>query len=222
VELIKSILKLHFTAAARPWLEMRDLLRVAGGDPKLELQASTLVVDRAKTKERVTIEVRALTLELEAPATSEQHAKTALDLMTRMHEASNFPTLAEIRYESIFIRPYPLPFHELLSLVKERFLRSSPVADAATDVGLVFDQHEADTVKNVVLGPMAPAQLKSQYLRWERERIPDTFLFLGVAHTSRKETPFSADLLKEALTAAIAWQEEQVTTIASHLQGRDD
>jgi hypothetical protein len=142
--------------------------------------------------------------------------------MTRMHEAANFPTLAEIRYESIFISPYSLPFHELLSLVKERFLRSSPVADVATDVGLVFDQHEGDTVKNVVLGPMAPPQLKSQYLRWEREAIPDTFLFLGVAHTSRKEAPFTADFLNEALTTAIAWQQQQVTAIASHLQGRDD
>jgi hypothetical protein len=65
---------------------------------------------------------------------------------------------------------------------------------------------------------MDAEQLRRDYLRWPKEGIPDTFLFLGLAYESNREAPYAVDRCREFLKDAIAWQRSQVDVILSSLR----
>jgi len=216
VELVKTIFNLQFASATRPWLEIRDMLRVAGSDPEKELQANPVLLDQQESRQRVILAVRAVGVELEPPGSSNQ-AATILQLITGMNKASNFPAVAQIQHTCLFIKPYSLPFHELLSLVKDRYLHSNPLVEAATDVGLSLDEQEGEILKHAQMGPMNAEQLRSQYLIWPREDIPDVFLFVALTYTRTREEPFAPESVDELLRSAGDWQERQLRAVLQAL-----
>ena len=61
VDLVKSLLRLEFAEAFRPWLDLRGILRASSGNPTAEIQGQPITVDLAEQHRRVVIEVRALT-----------------------------------------------------------------------------------------------------------------------------------------------------------------
>lgn len=217
MDLVKSTVRLEFSEATHPWLEMREILRVAGENPTAELQANPMVLDQPEKRQRVVLAVRTLMVEQELPASADQSLAHAVDMITRLNDASQLPALKEIRYDSIFIEPYSLPFHELVVFLKQRFLRSSAVVDSATDIALVFDQHEGEIVRHMQIGPMDAEQLRQEFLRWPDENIPDTFLFLGLGYWCSKEAPFEAESLREFLNDAVAWQVNEAETLVNSL-----
>jgi len=219
VDLIKTVVRLEFSEPTRPWLEMREILRVAGGNPTVELQASPMVLDQPEKRQRLVLAVRTLVLEQELPASADQSLDQALEMIRRLNDASNLPSVKQIRHDSVFIEPYPLPLHELVVFLKERFLRSNPTVESATDIGLTFDQHEDEVVKRMQIGPMDAEQLRQEVLRWPEEGIPDTFLFLGLAYESNREAPYTLEALREFMENAITWQASQVEAILSSLRG---
>lgn len=216
MELVKTIFNLQFASPTRPWLEIRDMLRVAGSDPQKELQASPVLLDQQERRQRVILQVRAVGVELE-PLGSSNQAATILELITGMNKASNFPAVAQIRHTCLFVKPYSLPFHELLSLVKDRYLHNNPLVEAATDVGLSLDEQEGEILKNAQMGPMKAEQLRSQYLIWPREDIPDVFLFVSLTYTRTREEPFAPESVDELLRSAGDWQERQLRAVLQAL-----
>jgi hypothetical protein len=219
VDLVKTVLKLDFSTAGRPWLEIRDIFRVAGGVQTAEIQASPVVIDRPQQRQRIIVGVRATVLEQDAPQSADSSLVQAIEMMSRLNEASQFPLLSQIRYEAIFIEPFSLPFHELLMRLKERFLRPSILVESATDIGFVFDIHGNDDIKHISVGPMEAEQLRSQFLRWPPDDIPETFVFLGMAYESKAEAQFGTELLREFLTSAAAWQASEASAILDYLHG---
>jgi len=217
MELVKTIFKLQFASATRPWLEIRDMLRVAGGDPQRELQASPVLLDQQERRQRVILQVRGVAVELEPLDSSDQSAGTILELVAGMNKASEFPPVAEIEHTCLLVRPYSLPFHQLLSLVKDRWFQSNPLVEAATDVGLSLDEQEGDILKHVQIGPMNAEQLRSQYLIWPREGIPDVFLFIALTCTRTKEEPFKQESVDGLLRSAKEWQAQWVSLILQTL-----
>ena len=215
MELVKTIFNLQFASAIRPWLEIRDMLRVAGSGPG-EIAANPVMLDQKEKRQRVVLQVKAVGVELE-PLDSSNQAATILELITGMNEASEFPPVAEIRHTCLFIKPYSLPFHELLSLVKDRFFRSNPLVEPATDVGLLFDEREGEIFKHVQMGPMNTEQLQSQYLTWAREAIPEVFLFVDLTYTRTREEPFARESVDELLRSAGDWQERQLRAVLQAL-----
>lgn len=213
MRVMKSILRIEFAEATHPWLEFRELLRVAGGDVKAELQAAPVTVDQAKKRQRVILQVKATIAEFDIPESAEEGAKAACQVMNELSSASEFPKIVGIRHESIFIEPYSLPFHELTALMKEKFLAPNRLTEDATDIGLTFDQRERDLLKHMELGPMEADQLQSQYLRFPVEDVPDTFFFVGLAYADNTERSFSVDSLQKILDEATAWQVEEAETI---------
>ena len=222
MDLVKSILTLRFSVPGRPWMEMRETLRVAGGDPAAELRASPIVLDQPEQRQRVVIHVRAITLEEEGTGSGDERRAHAVDLMTRMNHASEFPPITRLRYECIFIEPYPLPFHELFALMKGRLLGSNAFLGSATDFGLILDEHEQDIVKHTQVGPMDADQLRSQYLAWPEEGVPQTFVFLGLAYESNKDTQFTPDSLQEFLLTAAAWHLQQADVVLNALRSEGE
>lgn len=218
VNLVKTVVRLDFSEATHPWLEIREIMRVAGGDPAAEVRASPVVIDQPEKRQRIVLHVRALTLEQESPTSAEQSVAAAVEMIGRLNDASKFPPMKQIRHDSVFIEPYPLPFHELVVFLKERFLQSNAIVDSATDIALVFDEHEDEIVKHMQIGPMDAEQLRRDYLQWSDEGIPDTFLFIGLGYVSNREAPYADESLREFLQSAVAWEIKQAEAIVSSLR----
>jgi hypothetical protein len=220
VQLVKTILYIQFATAISPFLGLRDLLRIASGNPTVELQGQPIIVDRQNLKERVVLAVRALTLEQEGDNPLEERLVRALEVLRLAQEVLPFPTINKVRYDSMSIEPYALPFHELVALMKNRFFRQGPIVEVATDVGMTFDQHDGEVVKHTQFGPMESAQLRTTFLRWQPEKLPDCFAFLNLGYERNLEMQFNPQNLQEFFNAAIRWQASQAKDILAAL-GQD-
>ncbi|MDP2953990.1 MAG: hypothetical protein Q8O76_11830, partial [Chloroflexota bacterium] len=102
-DLVKTVLSVQFAEAFHPWLELRELLRVAGDNPKMEVQGQPLVIDRKSRKQRVILEIRALALQQEGAQSAKEAMDSALSLMSQMQEVVTIPKIAWLRYDGIFI-----------------------------------------------------------------------------------------------------------------------
>ena len=218
MEHLKSILRLDFQEALRPWLEFRDVVRIAGGDEKAEVQVGPVVIDRPSERTRVVVQVRGVILEQEAPPSIEGGVRDAIEFMIALNGASEFPKIGLMHHNTIFIEPYELPFHELVALLKAQCLRGT-IADDATDISLLLDQHEDGRKTHVQFGPMDAEQIKKEYLRWPPDDVPDTFVFLAVSYEATQEgSEFSSGLLETFLEDAVRAEAAQADAIFGSLK----
>jgi hypothetical protein len=209
VEYLSTSVKLTLAEALQPLLEFRDIVRVAGENPSGELQGSPILLDVKAKSRRIVVEFRALTLIQEGAQSVDEGVEAALGVLGQLNEASGIPRMLSVRCEAIFIEPHPLPFHELVAVMKDRYLRAGPIVDPATDIGLVFDQHDNDVVKHIQTGPMEAAQLRRDYLIWPKDKIPDRFFFARLGYQHNGEVSFDEKWLGEFLHTAAQWQVEQ-------------
>jgi len=110
-----------------------------------------------------------------------------------------------------------MPFHELVALIKDRYLRPGSLVDVATDVGLIFDRQEGAVLKHVNIGPMEKRQLNTMFLVWPRDDIPEPFSFANLGYQEDRETPFDVNHLSAVLDASARWQSEQAEGISADL-----
>ena len=222
MNLVKSILNIRFETATEPWLAMREILRSAAADPKAEIQAAPVVVDRPKDRKRIMLQVRAAGLEHELAGSDSSikgAIKETLEIFIGLHKASPFPAVAQMSYNVFLIEPFPVPFHELVGFMKARYLLPSRLSDTASDIGLTFDRHEEGLQKHVQIGPMDKTQLQSQFLRWPAKGIPDTFVFLDLGYTSTVGgMAFSQSALESFLEQATDWQVAEAASVIAELK----
>lgn len=217
METVKAVLVVRFAEPLHPWHELRGLLNATTSNPRGEIQAPPFSIDLQDKRQRVILQVRAITFEQERVKDADAALVEASGLLAKVHRASPLPPMRSVHYETVFIEPFSLPFHELLSLFKSHFIKSTGITELATDLGLVLDVHERDIVKHFQLGPMEAGQLKSDYLRWPPENVPDRFAFLSLAYEHNAPTPYDDQVLKDILRAAATWQSEQAQAIFSFL-----
>jgi hypothetical protein len=221
MQLVKSVLRIDFESATRPWLEIRDILRAAANDPGAEIQVAPLVIDRATDRMRIVAQVRSVALEQETPKSVEASIRAAIELITALNRASQFPGLSLIRHDAVFIESFEIPFYELVEQMKRHYLRDRTVVNSATDVGLVFDLHEQGGMKHVQIGPMDAKQLKTDILRWPAADLPETFVFVNAAQEKKLDVGFSPDILTEFLAGAFDWSGAQAEAIVRELRAED-
>lgn len=222
MELVKTILRLGLSEAFNPWIEMRNIIRELGAEPKAEIGGSPVIMDLKEKKQRLVLHVRAIEFEHEGISSIEESTAVALDKMVQGNKVSKFPEVERVWHEARYIEPYALPFHELLILVKNRFLRASELADACTDVGIIFDQAVGDMVKHYQFGPMEKEQLLSMFLNWPKKDLPDNFVFLILRYEQNKAFTFEREYLKKFLEAANEWEVNQAQWLFSYLRGKGD
>jgi hypothetical protein len=221
MQLVKSVLRIDFESATRPWLEIREILRIAGNDPGAEIQVAPLVIDRPADRIRIVAQVRSVAVEQETPQSVKTSIRAATELITGLNGASQFPRVSLIRHDAVFIEPFEIPFYELVEQVKRHYLRDRTVVSSATDVGLVFDLHEQGGMKHVQIGPMDAKQLKTDILRWPAADLPETFVFVNAAEERKLDVEFSTDILNEFLAGAFDWSGAQAEGIVRELRGED-
>lgn len=220
MNIVKSVLRIGFEEATHPWLELRGLLRVATGDEKGELRSAPIVINRNKEKKRIVIQVRSMIMEHETDGTIEQSNEEAISILEHFHEVSPFPKVAMLRQDVVFIEPTDRPFYELVNVVKQHYLRPTAISDPATDLTLVFDQHEeGGTLKQVQIGPMDKAQLQQAVLRWPMEGLPEAFIFMGLGYEVNGSEGFSVGALQSFLRDAISWRDSLADSLIEDLKG---
>ena len=217
VDLVKTVIRLEFSEALRPWLEVRDLFRVASDDDKVELQGEATYAEREQIKQRVGFHVRALTFEQEGRATSDATQNNALRTFSDLNAVSHLPDIQRVRLDSAYIEPNDLPFAELRSLMRKAYLQPTPVSELATDIGVTLEKDEGHIVKHVRLGPMEPNQLQESYLHYPNECIPQQFVFIGLGYQWKVEMEFNTQELSDVLDDARAWQESTIQLVLADI-----
>jgi hypothetical protein len=197
---------------------MRNIIRNIAENPSAEIGGSPLILDLKDKKQRVVLQIKAFEFIQEGMKSIEDSINIAADKLVKSNSASKLPKISQIYYESIFIEPYALPFHELLLVMKNRFLQPSALVDPTTDIGLIFDQTEGDVLKHSQTGPMGKEQLLRMYLHYGRDQVPDTFVFLSLRYQQNKDFAFDADYVRKFLEAAVQWQTGQAKSVFSYFK----
>ena len=218
MELVKTILRLDLGEAFNPWLELRKVIREAVEKDTAEIQGPPLVMDIPEKKQRVEFHIRSLVFQQEGTVSIDETASIALRKVEGINEESRIPRISKLVYESEFIEPYSLPFHEMLLLIKERFLVSNSIVEPATDVGLIFDEVQDGVRKYMQFGPMEREQLLSTFLIYKPSEIPDNFIFLLSRYEISKNVDYSETILKEFLDNATNWQTENASSLFNYLK----
>lgn len=218
MQLMATALRVQFAEVLHPWLEMREIVRIGGDSPSAELQGAPLVIDVKEKKQRLILEFRGFTFVQERARSIDESVDIVLGMTIKLSNASTLPPILNTRYEALFIEPYPMPFHELVIAMKEHYLRRGEVVDSATDIGLVFDQHEADLVKHTNIGPMSSEQLRSDYLFFPRDDVPEQFIFSRLGYEQNKQITFDINYLKDFLKLAVVWQTRQAKVVLNLLK----
>jgi len=195
---------------------------VLGESPNINIQGSPVIMDLKEKKQRLSLHIRGIEFEQEGMSSIEESTEVALDKMTESNEVSKFSEVRRVWHEAMYIEPYALPFHEVLILVKNGFLRASELADVCTDVGIIFDQAEGDTVKHYEFGPMAKEQLLSMVLNWPKDDLPENFVFLHLKYEQNKAFTFDREYLRKLLEATNEWEVSQAQWLFSYLREKGD
>ncbi len=222
MELVKATVVLQFSEALSPWLEMRSIIRNVGENPSAQIEGPPIIIDLKNKKQRVVLHIRAFEFIQEGIGSMEDSINGAVDKLIKSNSSSELPQIKQISHESCFIEPYAVPFHELLLLMKNRFLQPSALVDSTTDIGLIFDQIEGDVFKHYQIGPMGKEQLLKMYLHYGRDQVPDNFVFLSLQYQQNKDFAFDADNVRKFLQAAGQWQTHQAKSVLSYLKGGGD
>ncbi|MEP6637407.1 MAG: hypothetical protein ABJB97_11835 [Acidobacteriota bacterium] len=182
------------------------------------MQAAPMVIDRPADKTRIVVTIRSIIVDKESGSDLEQAAKDAQAQAVLLHEVVQFPSLSSLRYETTLIEPFDLPFHELVALLKDHYLKPTRNAKVSTDLGLVFDQRDGHFLRRVNLGPMDKTQLNTEVLKWPLEDAPDTFAFVNLAYQDTEERDFSEGALAAFMSQALEWQRPEIESLAEELK----
>jgi len=83
------------------------------------------------------------------------------------------------RFSIFWIIPTPaMNFHELEKIYRANMISKNVITDLALDSSVILDFDINGLVFHHQSGAMEPKQLRSQYLRYDNENIPKSFLFL--------------------------------------------
>ena len=217
VELVRTVIRLEFAEALRPWQEVRGLFRVASGNESAELKGETTHFENEENRQRIGFQMRGFSFEQEGDKTIEVVVHNALQAFSELNNVSTFPTLVRVRIDSIYIEPFELSFREFCLHFRRTFLKDTELIGGATDLGLTIDQDEGHVSRHVQLGPMELGQLQTTYLRWEKDSIPDRFLFMGLGFQWNVEMDYSSQGIESVLSDARSWQESAIQLVQSDL-----
>lgn len=215
MELVKAGLKLDFTEAMSPWLDLRGLFRAAQDDPGAEVQGQPLVTVNTDRRQRVVLQVKSFSVEQEGTAAHPASPDAALSVVERIAAATPLEEVRSRRFDMMFIDPFELPFQELVSEMKSSIFVQGGLIDRATDIAVSLDERigESDT-NHMQIGPMSPPQLNAQFLAISRDDLPEQFLFIGIGRSWTTPVSFSLDSLIGDFHAFAEWAPARAADLA--------
>lgn len=121
-----------------------------------------------------------------------------------VNERLGIPQIARYGLRSTWIEKYEGSFQELLSKCKQRIFGNSRLIEKTDDVCAVLNYTvEGGQKLSVTTGPMEVEQLKSQFLTFEPESLPQLFLYVDVDLGDTMTKQYSAQYVRAFFDKAI-------------------
>ncbi len=166
MDVVKVSAVLGFAEATRPWLDLRTVFRWAQSNEAAEIQGQAVTfLDEAK-RQRVNIQVRALSVEQEGNAGTDAGMDGVVAKFQTFPDTSLLGPLATVRFDMAQIEPIELPFHELNARIKESFYAPTPLTAAATDVQIVLDEAIDEETDELIISSAQWLRLNSTLKSW--------------------------------------------------------
>lgn len=114
------------------------------------------------------------------------------------------PAIGRYGLRSTWLEEYEGGFQDLLDTCKRNIFGGSKLVEKVNDIGAVFD-YFIDTGQklSITIGPMKLEQLRSQFLVFEPQSFPPTFLYVDVDMGDTSTKQFSSKYLSEFMNKAI-------------------
>lgn len=222
MENVKTVLRLDLKSAFNSWVELRNVMRKLSEKTDLDIQGGTIVMDVVEKKQRAELLVGSVILHQEGNRSLEQISDILTKKVEDINSVSPIPVIGKFICETEFIEPKNLPFYEILSLLKNRFLKNNSIANSATDIALIFDEVDGKIVKHLQFGPMDKTQLTNQYIIWKIDKLPENFIFAICSYSLTNETNYSSEILKKFLNDSLKWQQDNVSTLFELLNAKEN
>ena len=114
------------------------------------------------------------------------------------------PQIARYGLRSTWVQEYKGSFQDLLNICKQHIFGSSSLVERANDIGAVFDYYlEGGQKLTMTVGPMEADQLKRQFLSFEPESLPSSFLYVDVDLGDTATKQFSIQHLRNFFDKAV-------------------
>lgn len=220
VEWVKSVVAARLSEGYRPFLDLRSLIRAAGNNPEAELEGQPMTFLNANARQRVSVQVKALTVEQEGGDDGKPPDLEALTgVFGRALDAVTWPPLEGLRVDFLFIEPFDLPFHELVHQMRSQLLAPVDLYEGMTDVAVVVDRQDDErTTSHMHIGPMTPEQLNQQILAFRRTNVPRAFVFMALGRTLVPAEPLTTKSLKKLVNEIRSWASEQADHVCDVLR----
>ena len=223
MRLVKVITELRFSGSLKLLRSYEDLhLAILGQELKQPERWITpgLTLEAKQKKLRTILEQKRCAVDLEEVPNTGYCVQTIAGIFKKVDDILSIPLLARIGVRTIWIEPFEGTFTDLLKVYKKSVLGSNILCEQASDVGLVLDFVDGDYNVSLTTGPMEAQQLKTQFLTFEQETIPNVFIFGNIDRATTNETKYSNKFLNEFIQQGLGYGEEQAKTLIDILGGK--
>jgi hypothetical protein len=223
MRLVKVITELRFSGRLK-LLKLHEELHLAilGEEPKQPERWLTpsLVVDAKQRKMRATLEPKRCAVGLEEVPNTGYCVRTISQIFKKVDNILEIPLLDRAGVKSMWIESFEGTFADLLAVYKKGMLGGNILSERASDVGAVLDFVDEDCKVSLTTGPMEAQQLKTQFLTFEAQSIPDVFMFIAVDRATTSQTKYSNKFLTEFIRQSLDCGEERAKTVVSILRSK--
>lgn len=223
MRLVKVITELRFSGRLKLLKPYEELYSAILGEEikQPEKWVSPSLNLRAKQKKMSTsLESERCAVDLEEVPNIGYCVQTISSTFKKVDDILGIPLLARTGVRSMWIEPFEGTFADLLTAYKKKMLGSNVLSEEASDVGFVLDFVDEDCKVSLTTGPMEMQQLKTQFLNFEPEGIPDVFIFSDIDRATTNETKYSNKFLSEFIRRGLDYGGERAKMLIDILRSK--
>lgn len=223
MRLVKVITELRFSGRLKLLKPHEELyLAILGEELKQPERWITpgLTLQAKQRKMKTILEAKRCAVDLEEVPNIGYCVQTIAGIFKKVDDILGIPLLARVGVRSMWIEPFEGTFADLLAVYKKSMLGSNILCKQASDVGVVLDFVDEDCKVSQTTGPMETQQLKTQFLAFEPESIPDVFIFSDIDRATTNETKYSNKFLNGFIRQGLDYGEERAKTLIDILRSK--
>lgn len=220
---IQFAVSLAFAEVQRAYSVSQRVFRTLTGDKDKLEPTSERAVEVGYKDRRLAVMWNPATCRVVAEDVSDQAQclETLLSALDRINEAAPMGRIANRRFFGHWILPQEkYGFAALERKYREAMVAPNSVSDAAFDSSVVFDIKIDGWILHHQSGPMAPKQLRKEYLRFEIGDLPQAFLFLEASTLDQNAIEYARSEMHSFLTESLALSVEHSRRFEQIWEGR--
>lgn len=223
MRLVKVITELRFSGRLKLLKSYEELYSAVLGEELKQPEkwvAPSLNLRAKQKKMSTSLESERCAVDLEEVPNVGYCVQTISSIFKKVDDILGIPPLARVGVRSTWIEPVEETFADLLAIYKKSMLGSNILSERMSDVGLVLDFVDEGCKVSLTTGPMKAQQLKTQYLTFEQETIPNVFIFCDIDRATTNECKYSNKLLSEFIRRGLDYGGERAKMLIDILRSK--